>query len=319
MQRRLINLLRDLSVTEGLQIVMATHSKEIVNNVAPDLIISVSNEEERAVRLGTYEDVLAVLKEIGSLDNVDAATLLRSKRAVFVEGDEDSLLSVFARTLGIPAFEGSRLTVVIPLKGAENVSRISEIRTFERLLDARLSAIVIRDRDYIPDEAAARFIKEAESYGVKAHIWKRTMVENYLLVPGALHRAVVSAIENRNAATGQTQDAPAYEEIDKLLAEALEETREEARARIAGSIQRADRRVAPETAVRQANEILTAYWTNTEGKIANSPGKMVLSAFQRRIRERYSISFSNLKLAEAIRADEIDQEIVDVLSAVANL
>jgi energy-coupling factor transporter ATP-binding protein EcfA2 len=319
MQRRLINLLRDLSATEGLQVVMATHSKEIINNVAPDVIVSVSNEEQHGIRLSTYGDVLAVLEDIGSVDNVDAATLLRSKRAVFVEGDEDRLLSVFARTLDISAFEGPKLTVVISLKGAENVSRVSEIRTFEDLIGTDLKAFVIRDRDYIPPEADAAFAEEARRHGVMSHIWSRTMVENYLLVPTALHRVISQAIDQRNAASDEEQQPPTVEEVTALLDTAAEATRTETLARLTGAIEKGDRGLATETAVRKASEILEGLWTDLDSKLVICHGKETLARFRRVCSERYRVSFTNRGIAEAMERGEIDQEIADVLAAIADL
>jgi len=319
MQRRLINLLRDLSDADGLQVLMATHSKEIINNVAPDVIISVSNEEQRGVRLSTYGDVLAVLKDIGSVDNVDAATLLRSKRAVFVEGDEDSLLSVFARTLKIMAFEGPKLTVVIPLKGAQNVNRVSEIRTFEDLLGADLKAFLIRDRDYILAEAETAFAEEAERHGVAAHIWNRTMIENYLLVPTALQRVVSQAIDQRNAASNGEEQTPSVEEITALLETAVDATRTETLARLTGAIDKANRALATETAVKRASEILEASWTDLASKLVICPGKEALAGFRRLCSERYRVSFTNRGIAESMEPGEIDQEVPHVLAAISDL
>jgi energy-coupling factor transporter ATP-binding protein EcfA2 len=319
MQQRLINLLRELSLTEDLQIVMATHSKEIINNVSPDVITSVSNAEERGVRLSTYDDVIAVLKDVGSVDNVDAATLLRSKRAVFVEGDEDKLLAVFARTLGIPAFAGPKLTVVISLKGAQNVSRVSEIQTFENMLGTQLKSFLVRDRDYMPEDTATAFLEEAQNRHVAAHIWYRTMIENYLLVPSTLQRVLAQAIERRNAATIETQPAPTVDEIATLLETAVDATKNETLALLAAAIERGNRSLATETAVRMATESLDAAWTSVEGKLLICPGKLALSTFRRLCAERYDVSFSDRAAAESMQAGEISDEIVSVLQAIADL
>ena len=96
-QRQLLGILRNA----GPDIVLATHSTEIMSEADPSEIVVVDKTKKHANRLRDVEGVQAALKAIGSIQNITLTRLAQNRRVLFAEGDTDvRLLRRFARVLG---------------------------------------------------------------------------------------------------------------------------------------------------------------------------------------------------------------------------
>jgi len=83
-QRQLLGILRTL----GPSILIATHSTEIMAEADPSEIVVIDKTTRSGERLRDAADVQAALEQVGSLQNISLARLARSKRVLFVEGDD---------------------------------------------------------------------------------------------------------------------------------------------------------------------------------------------------------------------------------------
>ena len=82
LQRQLVHLLREI----GPDIVMATHSTEIVAEAEPSEILLVDRKNNRAKRLVAADKVQDALDVLGSNQNITLTQLARNRRILFVEG-----------------------------------------------------------------------------------------------------------------------------------------------------------------------------------------------------------------------------------------
>jgi len=103
LQRQLLGLLRNM----GPDILIATHSTEIITEAETDDIVLINKSRRSAHRIHNPSQLEQVFKVLGSNLNPILTQLAKTRRAVFVEGKDFQILSKFARKLNI---------VLLPLK-----------------------------------------------------------------------------------------------------------------------------------------------------------------------------------------------------------
>ena len=173
LQRRLVRLLE----STDRQIVLATHSSEIITEADPKLATLVEKSNRRARRTKKDSDLQLLSSALGTAFNLRLAKALRSDVALFVEGDDMTVVGQFAKTLGFDAIANERGITVIPLKG---YSRWGEVTPFawltRQLLPDAIRIFVILDRDYRPDVC---------DHGRRARVWKRRDLGSCVAAKGA--------------------------------------------------------------------------------------------------------------------------------------
>ena len=96
LQRQLVGLLRDM----GPDILIATHSTEIITEAETDDIVLINKQRTSARRIKQASQLEEVFSILGSNLNPILTQLARTRRVVFVEGQDFQLLSKFAHKLG---------------------------------------------------------------------------------------------------------------------------------------------------------------------------------------------------------------------------
>ena len=97
LQRQLLDLLRNL----GPDILIATHSTEIINEAEADDIILINKNRTSARRIREPSELRQVFTALGSNINPILTQLAKTRRALFVEGYDFQILSRFAQKLGL--------------------------------------------------------------------------------------------------------------------------------------------------------------------------------------------------------------------------
>jgi len=80
-QRQLLGILRDT----GANVLLATHSTEIMGEADPSEILLIDKLKKSAERLRDIKGVQAALELVGSIQNITLTQLARNKRVLFVE------------------------------------------------------------------------------------------------------------------------------------------------------------------------------------------------------------------------------------------
>ena len=96
LQRQLVSILRDL----GPDIVLATHSTEIISEVDADVLLNINKRFRSARRIKNTQELQQVFSVLGSNLNPTLTQLAKTKRVVFVEGKDFQIIARFARKLG---------------------------------------------------------------------------------------------------------------------------------------------------------------------------------------------------------------------------
>ena len=192
LQRKLVHLLEDT----GRQVIVATHSSEIVAEADPKLVMMVEKSRKRARRPDDTAQLEILSKALGTAFNLRLARALRSKVALFVEGQDMVVLRRLARTLEMNALSTERGVTVIPLEGYSRWVQVSPFAWLCRsLLPEAIQIFVILDHDYRPEQISAKVEEAFKAEGMTAHIWKRKELESYLLTPAVIARLAGASIE----------------------------------------------------------------------------------------------------------------------------
>lgn len=306
-QRQLLSILR----STGPDVLIATHSTEIMSEADPAEILLVDKSLRSARRLREIEEVQAALDSIGSIQNITLTQLARNRKVFFVESRDDfKLIQRFAVKLGfIELAAGSDLTPV-ESEGASSWERIKDVAWgIERTLGGRLRIAALFDRDYRSVEECVAVTAQLSGHLVFSHILHRKEIENYLLVPTAIERSIQKALRDR--AERIEGDLPELEPIPDLLNRLAEQEREEARSQYVARRAQYLRHSGEDEAVisRQTLSWFDERWSSLEQKLEVIPGKRVLRNLRQHLQETYSITLTDAKIVSAFHLDEVPQDL----------
>lgn len=318
LQRVVVEILDELSREERFQILLATHSKEIINFVDPTRLILIEAGADAASLVTTEVTPIAILRSLGAIDNVDAYALVKSRRCLFLEGTSDvTILGRFAATVGVHAFTGDDRVVTVPVGGADRFEHVQQLDVLEAVLGSDLRSLELRDRDGRLEAYRRISMDDAER---PLHIFDLDCIESYLVNVEVIARVV----EDIRAERSLEGESPAVEEIRDLLIDISDELRQDAEDRIAqryaiDSWHHEGKRPDVPSLNSAARDFVGENWGELEDRLRVLPGKRLLSAVRREIQDRYGVNFGNERLAEAFEAEEIHQEILEALAQVGSL
>lgn len=302
LQRRLVRVLDEMPC----QVVLATHAPEILSEASREAVVIVDRTRNRSRRV-TNEKVRSDLNELlGSGFNLKLARALRSKVALFVEGNDMKILKNIAKVVGAGFFAGERGLTIASMGGRSNHHMATAFGWLnDNLLDNAVNVRVVLDRDYSSDTACADLEAKVSEAGVNCHIWRRKELESYLLVPSLIARV-----------SGASED-----QISDLLAGAVHSLRAAVLARFLDDRQRTERS-GDRHAVTVHEEYLNEFeqnWSRPEWAQNSCPAKDLLSSISGELQQRGFKAVSARQLSARIRAHEVPAEMRDVILEVESL
>jgi predicted ATPase len=310
LQRLVVDVLRRWSADAGFQVLLATHSKEIVNYVDADELLVVDRRQSVLRGLGEHETAISVLNSLGAVDSVDAYQVVSTQKVVLVEGATDpKVLATIAAKRESHVFEGSGRIVVIETGGESTPAARSDLNIVERILDRPLRSLQIRDHDARIDE----HVRATEEGAPRPlHVWRRDSIESYLVVPSALARLIAQKVG--------VDVADVEERVRHFVADAVDELRDDTLDRAATRfrhevIQFEARNVEPAEANRTVREAMQ----DDEIVIRLTRGKDLLAGVRTRISDAYRVSFGNIAILKEMTDEEVDPEVWAVLDRIEAL
>lgn len=315
MQRQLVGLLRAL----GPDILIATHSTEIVTEAETNEIVLINKKKRSGKRIGSQADVEAVFRELGSNVNPILTQLAKTKKVLFVEGKDFQVLSRFARKLGSVDVANRGSFAVIPMEGF-NPERARVLKEgIELTLGTSIRAAALLDRDYRSDAECGAIEKEASKFCELAKIHKRKEVENFLLIPAVLDRAIQQRVVDRERRTGIRCQPP------RSTKEMLEDFATTQRTYVMSRHIALWKRHAKKSGSTKHEDTLTEeaiawfeeQWSKPERVLMLIPGKEALSAINQEVQTTCSVSIASSGIISAMTADEVPAEMKRLIESVA--
>jgi hypothetical protein len=306
LQRKLIRHVRG----RYPQVIIATHSSEIMAEVEPEDVLVVNRIERASIFAASFPAAQRVLTGMGSVHNLQLARLWTSRRFLMVEGDDIILLKRFQNTL----FPESEYPIdTIPSMsvggwGGWNYA-VGSSMFLENACGEGIITYCLLDSDFHTGEEITNRMDEAKRRGVQLHVWTKKEIENYLLVPVAVQRMIASRIrEGILAPTVEEVSA----QIDKIATELYNDTFDA----LSSAIQHRDRKLDAGTANKPARARIDSVWKTEEGRFGIISGKRAISLLSQWAKDTYNVSFSSVNIAKELRFNEIAAEVKEVIMAI---
>jgi energy-coupling factor transporter ATP-binding protein EcfA2 len=305
LQRRLVRYIR----AGHRQVVIATHSSEIMAEVSPENILVIDRAKSSSNFASSLPAVQRVLSGVGSIHNLQLSRLWNARRFLMVEGDDIGLLKQLQNTV-LPK---SRAPIdTIPSRSIGGWGGWSYAVGSEMFLEnAGGEGIVnycILDSDYHTSEEIEERLRDSKAKNISLHIWNKKELENYLLVPEAIHRLICEKI----AADQRRPSLDAVKtELQKIAADLLHDTVDS----YATCIQACDRKLALSTANQRERAIYRSRRKNLTERLGVVGGNKALARIATWSQNSFGVSLGASALAATLKPGEIDAEIRDVLLA----
>ena len=306
LQRRIIRLLRN----RYQQIIVMTHSVEIMSEVQPEEILVIDKRQQKSSFAGSLPAVQVAVDRWGSVHNLHLTRLLSAKKFVMVEGKDLKILKELHDLL----FPDS----VTPLQSVPNISlggwsgwrlAIGSSMAFKNAFEDRIQIYCILDSDYhTEDEINARY-KEAEQEAVELHIWKQKEIENYLLLPQVVARLVERRAAKRTA-------TPTEDEVMEKLLSISDDLETDALDAIAQECLNKERKNGAKGANQKARKIMQKIREDNGNILSIISGKRALSLLSEWSSKEFGVSFSAMGLAKEIRQKEVPPEVAHILNSI---
>lgn len=309
LQRQLIGLLRDM----GPDILIATHSTEIVTEAETDDIVLINKQRNSARRIKNPSQLEEVFSILGSNMNPILTQLAKSRRAVFVEGQDFQLLSKFALKLNYPIVGNRSQFAVVAVEGF-NPERIRSLKSgMETTLGGAILAAAILDKDYRSELESVAIATECRKFCSLVTIHHCKEIENFVLVPTAIDRAAERRMidqARRSGKSGKIDFSPfaakyleefAQQKKSYVLAQYLSSRRAFERQRSSG--------VHEATLSQSTLEEFEALWNSPNAHLTIIPGKEALSAVNAHLQSTFGINITPTGIVDAMTLDEVPKEV----------
>jgi len=311
LQRQLLGLLRNL----GPDILIATHSTEIITEAEADDIILISKKRKSARRIKHPSELSEVFAILGSNINPILTQLAKTRRGVFVEGKDFQIIGKFARKLNSANVGNRTEFAVIPVEGF-NTDRIKSLKKgMETTLGGAIASAAILDRDFRSQDECDAITKGCESFCDLATIHCCKEIENFLLVPAAIDRAAAKKVADNNKRSGRDV---AYEQCaENLLDLYATDKKNYVMSRSLAFSRKFEKSINPGIDEASANEsALKEFedrWSDQDERIRMLPGKDALSSINQELQNKYGVSVTPTAIIDAMRKDDVPNEMKELV------
>jgi AAA15 family ATPase/GTPase len=305
LQRRLIKLIKNLFK----QVIVATHSVEIMSEVEPENILPINNSKTKQEYANKAPIVQKVVDEIGSVHNIEIARLFSYSKFLIVEGEKDDvkLLTIFQSKIFPDSFEQFDILPKTFVEGWGGWQRVIGSNKVFKENKTTVITYCIFDSDFHTEEEKNKRLADAHINEINLHIWNCKEIENYLLVPSAIIRAV----KNK-----RKQSEISIDEVNKKLNSFCEDVKFDVIDNFAIEIKNKDNSRDLKTINQQARKYVNERWANESWSLV--PGKTIVSKLFSWISETYKVSLNKFSLAREMTLAEIDPEIIKVITCIEN-
>jgi len=296
LQRKLIRLLK----VRYKQIIIATHSVEIMSEVEPENIIPVDSTMTKLSYANKTPIVQQIIENIGSVHNLEIVRLFSHKKFLIVEGnyDDTKLLGIIHDKLFPTSNEPIETIPKTFVEGWVGWQRVIGSNKVFKDTKINIKTYCILDSDYHLEEDKKARYKEAEKHAINLHIWKKKEIENYLIKSPLIQRVIQKENSESNIS---------IEEIENIINDIAENMKQNIIDDYATEISNKDKSLAIKTVNERARN---------KNKLDIVPGKKLISALSKWSQDKYNVSFNSFKLARMLLKNEIDIEIAELLTMI---
>lgn len=298
LQRKLIRKLETLNK----QVIVATHSVEMIAEVQPKEIIIVDKKHKSSSCATSLPAVQQFIETLGGVHNLHLARMWHSKKCLLVEGKDLDYLKPVHYAL-FPASE-------TPLDIVPNHSiggwtgwpyAIGSRQLSKATVGQDVRLYCILDSDYHLDTEIRERYEEADKHGISLHIWQKKEVENYFLIPAAIARFISERINHKLTPPTLEMVGQAIDTIaDKLKLTVVE--------KYADALQQKDRKLTPSGAMKKATRYVDKFWKHRDNRWGRCSGKEILSQLSAWSQQNFKVSLHAYGILKTMTTTELNYE-----------
>lgn len=289
LQRRLIRLITPMFP----QLIIATHSLEIIEEVTSDCIIPIDSSKTEIKPIGEASSLQFISKNLGSSFNIDLARLFISNKFLVLDGDDTSrrILSAFQSVL-FP--QDLHPIINLPktfINGWNDWEKVKVLSGLFESNDIPVNLFCLFKSGYKSQEEIARRKKEAKQNKIGVHILSKKEIENYAINENAILRYILNkkhrgdlSLEKLNSVMSGIKS----EMKDDIINYSISNLREE---------------------VLDAQKVYQSL--DADDIISGREFFNILSLW---VQEKFGITISARQVIPYFNAEEIDSEIRDIIS-----
>lgn len=301
LQRRLVRLITPMFA----QLIVSTHSLEIIEEVSSDCIIPIDSHKRIMKPIGSEVSLQRLSEELGSPLNIDLARLFVSNRFIVWDGDDigRKILSAFQSVL-YPQDLHPIITFpkayVDGWNGWKKAVTIADVFSVNQM---RVQLYCIFEGGYhTMDEIHERRV-DARDRKINLHVWDKKEIENYAINPDAIFRYLTAS---------KIKGEITIELLKDKINEIIEGMKDEVFGGIAAEIQR-NSNGKSETAMEDAWEEINNRWIQPLDIV---PGRRFFVNLSVWTQEKYGVGVSARQVIPFFRSEEVPYEVQIVISAI---
>ena len=309
-QRQLLSILK----ASGPDVLMATHSSEIVAEADANDVLAVDKTQRSAKRVRSPEGIQSTLGSLGSIHMVTMSTIAQTRRVLYIEGEDFKILRRFAKRLGLSELGAGVGIAPLPLGGFPSIQRIKAVTLgISESIGGSMVFAGVFDRDFRPDEEINALLKTLQSELELSVILARKEIENYLLVPAALDRTLASLLEDRARRIGDSASAvrPIAEFLQDITSPMETDVQAQYIAKRVDHLARTGKDTS--TISREAINIFDQKWNDDQLRLHIVPGKRILSELFSQIQREYKVSLTAARIIEQMRESDLPWDLRQTL------
>lgn len=314
LQHKILDILKNTDAN----IVIATHSVEIINTVEPTEVLLIDKSSSSAQRISDLEGLQDVSNILGSGQNIQLTRLARGKKILFVEGKDLKLLNRLAKVCKLDNLFTIGGITVIPIDGFSQHDRIIHTNwAFTRILSEELKIAVLLDRDYKTDEEIQEVMDKLREEVSYAHILSKKEIENYFIIPSAIENAIKQKISER-LASRTISETPEID-INRVLLQLTESMKTDTFSQVvAHKTKRVlnNKGIDTSTVIKEATSRFEESWIDLSFRLSVISGKSFFTILNKYLQENYRLTITYAQIANYITSDNLDTEIRDFLTQI---
>lgn len=306
LQRKLIRFLR----SEFSQVIIATHSIEIMSEVEPENIVIIDKKKLKSSFASDFNAVQKALLTIGSIHNIGLARLWSANKLIIVEGKDIDILKRIQNILFPKSNQPFDTIPNISIGGWGGWNRaIGSKLMLKNAGEENIVTYCILDSDYHTTEEILEKKEQAKKNNISLKIWKRKEIENYLIIPTAIKR-IIEKNSNFKIEINEIEI-----KIENLIDSLKDEYADLLMDKIHTEARKSGKSIEPSTAKKEANEILKIDWKNKYDIVS---GKTLLKMISNWTNDEFNVNINSNKLTQELTITEIPIELKQVVTKIEN-
>lgn len=288
LQRRLIRFV----LSRDQQVIIATHSIEMIAEVEPSELVSIDATKTRSRKAQDMAEVQKVVDQVGGAHNIEFARLFRATRYLAIAPGDLRLVKRWHDVVAPEDSDALDLMATFPLNAWEDWPYAVAIkRAIEASNDGEITALCLLAPELHSAAAIETRRSEASAEGMDLHIWTRRAMLNFLLNPTVIARV----LREETAEIGPT-DSEVAAELDQIM-KALRDT------------------VISEAPAFASREVADQF-ESIGGRLALAPARLVLLRLAAWSRRELGQSAGLADIARSFTRNDVDQELTLVIEAI---